>query len=692
MKELFKAPHLRQLWLPIHEFLSALFLVLLAFAVPPTLAAQEKASVTLIPGAQSQEPLKIDRTSTISLQFQGVSLPPNATVTAAKLSLFSTKAVTAKLNITVKVRMNWKSPVDNYEEFGVTNLPPEFEGRAFVPAREGSPFLKDISTTPGGGAGSGKMFMLELASTTASAATSEWFSITSGESKYRPRLIVEYTVADRPAVTQSDGVPAVQSQKGFLPSALPFSYTTRAFPGAFSYTPAFYKNLVFLMTDDKGKKQLLALDPLGNQVGQMAFDNNETPGQHLLVSQSGRLYIVGNDKIIYIDLDPKNPASLPAKPTKVSAFKGLNPIVPPSLGLNGDLYFVNGLEIYGLNPYLQELWKVKTATVRTSRMTVDPDADFVYLVTQKEGLVTINAQTGEECSTEFKTANDGNAVLYAPVVVRYLGDSEGNGAADKIYVAVNGGNEGLLELFDNFNSSKEKLDCKEKIRAGLNWPPLKGLWSQPIADQLPVGEPGNANADKKIYAVVIAGENENWRGALEEIGWLNNEKKAAVCAAYKPGDNKCDSDFAVGDKSYLANGGNVTLDKSAGRFVWNGRGAIGLYAFGLPKPFPSLLIANQASGIAGESRLYFGTDGTLYTNDARNGTDIVPVPVLRAIIPQYTLNGDSAAKITSPTHLRIDGEVSKATTLQAGGSVLFGPGFTVKKGSRLTVTTGGSGK
>jgi len=113
---------------------------------------------------------------------------------------------------------------------------------------------------------------------------------------------------------------------------------------------------------------------------------------------------------------------------------------------------------------------------------------------------------------------------------------------------------------------------------------------------------------------------------------------------------------------------------------------------GLPAPFSSLLTANQPSGISGESRLYFGTNGTLYANDARNGTDIVAVPTLRAIIPQYTLKGDSTVKITSPTHLRVDGEVSKAATLHAAGSVLFGTGFTVKQGATVTVTTGESAK
>jgi hypothetical protein len=691
MNEPMKAPYLHRLRIAIRERLPAVFLTLLAFAVPATLVAQDRTSVTVIPVTQSPNapgPLIIDREAHISLQFQGISLPPNAKVTAARLSLFSSDAVSAALTIKVTLRSNWKSPTETQEAFGVTSLEGRFNGRANVTAQATSPFLKDISTDTGTGAGSGKEFWLELTSTTASKATSEWHSINSKESQYRPRLIVEYTLTDRPAITQSEGLPAVQSQKAFLPSPVPFSYTTRAFPGAYSYTPAFYKNLVFLMTDNGGKKQLLALDPLGNQVGQMPLDG-KAPGQHLLVSQSGRIYIVGNEQIIYIDLDPTNPAKLPATPTKVTPFKQLNPTVAPSLGSNGNLYFVDGLEIYGFNPYIQELWKVTTGKVHTSRMTVDPDGEFVYLLTQEEGLVTVNAQTGEDCSTELKTAKDENAVLYAPVVVRYPGDSEGNNAADKIYVAANAGNEGMLELFDNFNSSKTKLDCNQKLRPGANWPPLKGLWSQPIADQMTVGGPGKANADKKIYAVMIAGENGNWQGALEEIGWLNNEKKAAVCAAYKP---ECDSNFAVGEKSYLANGGNLTSDKSASHFVWNGRGAIGLYAFGLPKPNASLLVANQASGIAAESRLYFGTDGTLYTNDAKNGTDIVAVPVLRAIIPQYTLDGNSAAQITSPTHLRIDGQVSKATTLRAGGSVLFGPGFTVKQGSSLTVTTGGSGK
>ncbi len=89
---------------------------------------------------------------------------------------------------------------------------------------------------------------------------------------------------------------------------------------------------------------------------------------------------------------------------------------------------------------------------------------------------------------------------------------------------------------------------------------------------------------------------------------------------------------------------------------------------------------DQPGGIPTNAQLYFGTDGTLYAN--------APGDVLRAIVPQYTLSANSAAKITSPTHLRVDGEVVKDTELKAGGSVLLGTGFKVKQGATLKITTG----
>jgi hypothetical protein len=66
--------------------------------------------------------------------------------------------------------------------------------------------------------------------------------------------------------------------------------------------------LVYLMTDKEGKKALHALKPLGGKpVWTISVDGN--PGQHLLVSPSGRLYIVGNGRIITYQLDSGNPAA-----------------------------------------------------------------------------------------------------------------------------------------------------------------------------------------------------------------------------------------------------------------------------------------------------------------------------------------------------------------------------------------------
>jgi hypothetical protein len=90
--------------------------------------------------------------------------------------------------------------------------------------------------------------------------------------------------------------------------------------------------------------------------------------------------------------------------------------------------------------------------------------------------------------------------------------------------------------------------------------------------------------------------------------------------------------------------------------------------------------ARISSEFLKETQLFFGTDGTLYAND---GT------VLRAILPKYTLGPDQDMNIFSPTHLRVDGtaEAQDTPILSAGGSVLLGTGFKVKKGATLKVRT-----
>ena len=134
--------------------------------------------------------------------------------------------------------------------------------------------------------------------------------------------------------------------------------------------------------------------------------------------------------------------------------------------------------------------------------------------------------------------------------------------------------------------------------------------------------------------------------------------------------------FTVAASPYLLNGGNLAMDQDGNIFVWNGAGSEpGLYAFG---PALSGLLASPDNGIPAKTQLYFGSDGTLYANG-------VDGRVLRAIVPQYTLDTDSGVDISSPTHLRVVGSVNKDTTLAAGGTVFLGNGFAVKRGATLRI-------
>lgn len=645
----------------IGNILSIWFLALLAFAIPATLAADGlRGVITLMPTAAPQSEAETAEIAggqfgekEILLRFQANSLPAQAKLTAARLSLVSSGLTTAQQTVNV-VAENPSDATSSPKRvtgtlFGSKTLKAAKEERVYWNARED--FLGVLQGQVG-------ERNLSLLLTTPSSARSTWFLAGSADISHRPRLILEYTVADQPALTQSDGLPAVQSARPFLPRAGiggrggdAFSYVTRPFASAWSYAPVFHSGLVYLTTtDDKGKKALRALNPLGGKPV-WTSEVSGSPGQHLLVSQSGRLYIVGENKIITYQLDSANPAQAPAA-AQVRELTGLNPENAPSLGPDGSLYLVNRQEVYGFNPDLQQLWKVTLADPKTSRVTVGPSGRFVYLAAKKEGLVAINAQTGESFANPLPNqdslAGADFLSLHAPVVILHPDGSE------KVYVAANAVNEGVLACFNNRSGT---------IAAAENWPPLTGLWSQPIPDQLSPGSVQHPASGKQIYAVRVADQ----RGTLTGIDWLTGSTKALAPA------------FAVGDSPYLLNGGNLATDQAGTRFVWNGAGEVDLFAFGTAF---SGRLQSAAGGIPVKAQLLFGGDGTLYANTVEGDR------VLRAIVPQYTLSADSDANIYSPTHLWVDGQAGQTTVLKAGGNVLLGPGFTVRQGATLRIATG----
>ncbi len=413
-------------------------------------------------------------------------------------------------------------------------------------------------------------------------------------------------------------------------------------------------------------RSLVALSPLGDrEVWSVELDEpgsvtSDKPGQHLLLSESGRLYIVGNQKILTYKLDPENP-SRPATQVKGLSPKtvpSLNPGRAPAVGLDGSLFFVNNTAVYGLSPQLQELWKVSLADQSTSRVTVGPSGKFVYLVGKKSdkmGLIALDARTGEAKTKAFSIPLDWN-VLHAPVVLRH--DDDGS---EIIYAGANSGNDGVFACFNN-RRTIEKHETDELVLAGE----LPGLFSQPTAVRATNGAKG-----WRIYAVKYADK----KGQLTSAGWLDDFPKSV---------QNIGEPFSLDAEPYLVNGGNLAADRDGNVLVWTGYEAI-FVAF---SPNPPALPPTTLGGAAKKAQLLFGTDGTLY---AANVDD----RALRAIVPSFTIPTrvtpegvvKSASVVSSPTHLLVDGTAGDETswTLSAQGHLLLGNGFTVKKRTLLTI-------
>ena len=513
--------------------------------------------------------------------------------------------------------------------------------------------ITDLSKNPG------SPFVLSMVASRNSNPARLWYSINADNRNFRPRLILEYSVPGRGTVSQTQGLPAMQSAGKFLPDPVAAAqFGSLAISGIWSHVPVSYKNLVYLIVKSGAQSQLQAL-PAGGGPAVWTSQNLDGAGQHLVLSELGHLYIVGNGAIFAFQLDPNS--GIPTPGAIVRDANGLNPSIAPAVGADGSLYLVYNQAVFARNPNLQELWRVPLNSPSTSRITVGPSGRFVYLTVNGQGLLAIKAQTGETApiadgQSQQMLARTANISFQAPAIIQHPDGTE------KVYLVANAATTGTLAAFDNSNAAKDPPPTEINLdQLTESWPALPGLWSQPLLDLSSPGTKTSPSTTKKVYAVLVT----NGTGTMTAVDWLQG-----TTANLTP-------TFAAADLlNPASNGTNLGIDQSGTIVIWNAKGG-NLTTFS-SSAGTVLAVASQ-SGLVEGTRLVFGTDGTWYAIDPSGGG------TLRIVVPQYSLNSDSSPTLTSPEHIRVTGTATKDTTISAPGYIFLGIGFRVPLGKTLSV-------
>ena len=231
-------------------------------------------------------------------------------------------------------------------------------------------------------------------------------------SSNKPRLIIEYEFAEATIARQQERDTSKTRWKYF---PQPNSVTVKPFLDkvtAIISNPVFYDGGIYLFAQPSSQKTMLyALHPGGgNRWGPKEIQVR--PGPHALVTSAGRLYSVGEDRLVLYDLEKEG---TPIKSVDISDFK---PVLRPTLGADGSLYAMPSGSgyLYGFNPDPQELWRYRSDNTKlgeASRVTVSPDAGrYAYVLTKvgnETHPVRIDAATGsaENYNLNVKIKSDG---------------------------------------------------------------------------------------------------------------------------------------------------------------------------------------------------------------------------------------------------------------------------------------------
>lgn len=614
-----------------------------------------------------------NKKSACYLEFSVASIPADGTITDAVLRLVQSgdqpNPSALVINVASIPRGDWTKSLADYED----NKKDFHLGRI-----RSSKTGKDAVDTWSGGSGSllrseaDKKYIALLLSPAQSRSGRNYYPATgdtTNNASNQPRLILTYTVPRSSTLgsqdSQSDGWVAMRSPRPFMPDPnVPAqdNYAVRqAVDGTkiSSYNAAMYGGLTYVVRtyantqNNTSDWRLDAQDPFGNVVWTRPLPAALGQKARVIVNGSGRLTIVSQTRFIVYQLNTAGP---PQQLKDIPAVSGTKSPAALLSAPDGSLYVIDETDLYALNPDLQMLWRTGIGTSAKARMTLSPDGQFVYATgiwpgdggTKTTGMLAINAQTGKT-PTKFLFPPE-TTTFHNPVVIKHPG------GADYIYLAANSQDSGVLRTVKNVPSgvSGDRVAEISPVKEE------KGLFSQPAPDATAPPQSGDLKS-KKLYVV--------WKQAQSSPARLvsiNGQSGAIEHRDTAPQLN-------VVDASALWSGGNLAMDTKGSVFFWE-NGTLYGYAAGA-----SQLFARNIAGLPSNLELLFGSDGTLYAQDSNNGA-------LSALIPSYQLPTPSDS-ISSPTHLRVDGNVNKDTTLSASGSVFLGNGFTVKQGATLTIKT-----
>lgn len=473
------------------------------------------------------------------------------------------------------------------------------------------------------------------------ASMSEYEGISSS----KPRLIVEYQPPQE-LQDRARELDTTNTRWKFWrtddAASKPFMNTMAAIIS----NPVFYDGTMYLFAQPSSQETKLYALRLGGGNLWEPKALSIRPGSHAMVSPAGRLYSIGEDRVVLYDLKQ---AGAEIRNVPLANFK---PALRPILGEDGSLYAMPPGALFGFNPDLQEMWRypgAKTDMPDASRVVLSPDAGRYAYMLAKRGtatqLVRLETATGNatvsglpviDVTKAGKTSTEnldlGFTSYTRPVVTK--GPEQ-----DYVFYGASTAQSGYLLAY----SGNEVVWWRN------------GLVSQPIV-----------NRDGNVVAVQS--------GKLHVYAQLNGT------------DDGTDKKSCVSTESGLDATSNLVLDGDDNVYFWSNGDLKGFTKNCLR------FVSRKLDGLPKQLELLFAPDGTLFARTETNALyTLILMPRDRMLaITQDKIQADTiynaeSIKAGDDVHIPVGTNV----VFKAQKQMAFGRGFSVKPGATLRCQVGG---